>query len=365
LKLSKKHYFFIYFLYFSLTLNSFFLKSENINKETIQYSHQKNEDFSGERYILGPGDILNINFLEVEDFSGNYPIMSDGALSLPIIGLVDANYLTIEKLTKKLKILYSKELIRPELFISLKKGRPINISLIGEINRPGLYKLSVNTNPSKDTSSEFVNLPTIVDAISKAGGITPKSNIKSVSVKRRLSDEKTKYKKIDINLVNLLMKGDQSQNLILFDGDIITIKEVSKSENLSKETLKIAKGNLSPRMININVIGAVEKPGEYNVKSNTTLNKAILLANGFTPWKANRTNIQLYRIKNNGSISTKKYKFNINEEVSESKNPPLKDGDIVKVNTTSASKISGGIKEITSPFTDILSPYYLFKLISD
>ena len=111
LKLSKKHYFFIYFLYFSLTLNSFFLKSENINKETIQYSHQKNEDFSGERYILGPGDILNINFLEVEDFSGNYPIMSDGALSLPIIGLVDANYLTIEKLTKKLKILYSKTVV--------------------------------------------------------------------------------------------------------------------------------------------------------------------------------------------------------------------------------------------------------------
>ena len=214
-------------------------------------------------------------------------------------------------------------------------------------------------------SSDLINLPTIVDAISKAGGITPKSNIKSVSVKRRLSNDITKYKKIDINLVNLLMKGDQSQNLILFDGDIITINKVAESENLSKETLKIAKGNLSPKMININVIGAVEKPGEYNVKSNTTLNKAILLANGFIPWKANRTNIQLYRINNNGSISTKKYKFNINEEVSEDKNPPLKDGDIVKVNLTSTSKIAGGIKEITSPFTEILSPFYLLKIISD
>ena len=33
-------------------------------------------------------------------------------------------------------------------------------------------------------SSDLINLPTIVDAISKAGGITPKSNIKSVSVKK-------------------------------------------------------------------------------------------------------------------------------------------------------------------------------------
>ena len=345
-------------------MNSLLLKSENINEGSIKYSLQKNEDFSGERYILGPGDIVNINFLEVKEFSGDYPIMSDGTLSLPIIGLVNSSNLTIEKLTNKLKILYSKELIRPELFITIKKARPINVSLIGEINRPGLYKLDTYPNLSQN-SSDLINLPTIVDAISKAGGITPKSNIKSVSVKRRLSNDITKYKKIDINLVNLLMKGDQSQNLILFDGDIITINKVAESENLSKETLKIAKGNLSPKMININVIGAVEKPGEYNVKSNTTLNKAILLANGFIPWKANKTNIQLYRINNNGSISTKKYKFNINEEVSEDKNPPLKDGDIVKVNLTSTSKIAGGIKEITTPFTEILSPFYLLKIISD
>ena len=345
-------------------MNSLLLKSENINEGSIKYSLQKNEDFSGERYILGPGDIININFLEVEEFSGEYTILSDGTLSLPIIGLVDSSDLTIEKLTNKLKILYSKELIRPELFITIKKARPINVSLIGEINRPGLYKLDTYPNLSQN-SSDLINLPTIVDAISKAGGITPKSNIKSVSVKRRLSNDITKYKKIDINLVNLLMKGDQSQNLILFDGDIITINRVAESENLSKETLKIAKGNLSPKMININVIGAVEKPGEYNVKSNTTLNKAILLANGFIPWKANKTNIQLYRINNNGSISTKKYKFNINEEVSEDKNPPLKDGDIVKVNLTSTSKIAGGIKEITTPFTEILSPFYLLKIISD
>ena len=345
-------------------MNSLLLKSENINEGSIKYSLQNNEDFSGERYILGPGDIININFLEVKEFSSDYPIMSDGTLSLPIIGLVNSSNLTIEKLTNKLKILYSKELIRPELFITIKKARPINVSLIGEINRPGLYKLDTYPNLSQN-SSDLINLPTIVDAISKAGGITPKSNIKSVSVKRRLSNDITKYKKIDINLVNLLMKGDQSQNLILFDGDIITINKVAESENLSKETLKIAKGNLSPKMININVIGAVEKPGEYNVKSNTTLNKAILLANGFIPWKANKTNIQLYRINNNGSISTKKYKFNINEEVSEDKNPPLKDGDIVKVNLTSTSKIAGGIKEITTPFTEILSPFYLLKIISD
>ena len=77
------------------------------------------------------------------------------------------------------------------------------------------------------------------------------------------------------------------------------------------------------------------------------------------PWKANKTNIQLYRINNNGSISTKKYKFNINEEVSEDKNPPLKD-DIVKVNLTSTSKIRWNQRNYHT-FTE----FYLLLLIKN
>ncbi len=341
-------------------------RGEIINKDLIKKEFKRGSDFLVDRYILGPGDIININFLELKEFSGEYSIMSDGTLSLPIVGIVNANYLTLEKLTNKLKKLYAKELLRPNLFVSIKQRRPIFVSVIGEINRPGLYKLfnldsSNAVNANDPLPSPYVSLPTVIDAISKAGGITTKSNIKSVNVKRRLGGEEKIYKNININLVDLLINGDHSQNIILFDGDIITFKEVKEKEVLSKEILKIAKGNLSPKNININVVGAVEKPGEYNVKSNTTLNKAILLANGFIPWKSNKTNIQLFRINSNGSITTKKYEFKIDEEVSDNKNPPLIDGDIIKVNTTAFSKITGGIKEITSPLTNI----YLLKLISD
>ena len=366
LKLNKSFCLIIYFFSFSLLTNLLPLKAQNTNK-TFLKKEVKTENFSTEeRYILGPGDKLNIIFLELEKFSGDYSINSDGTISLPLIGLVNVNYLTIETLTKKLKSLYGKELIRPDLFVSIKQRRPISVSVLGEINSPGLYKLyNINKvsapNAINPLPSAYVNLPTIVDAISKAGGITPNSNLNSVSVKRRLSGKETSYKNMDINLIDLLMKGDQSQNIILFDGDIISISRVKKKELLSKKTLQIAKGNLSPKRININVIGAVEKPGEYNVRSNTTLNKAILLANGFIPWKSSKTNIQIYRINNNGSITNKKYEFNIKEQVSNDKNPILKDGDIVKVNYTSFSKITRGIKEITSPLSNI----YLLKLISD
>ena len=339
-------------------------KAQNINKEFVNNKVKIENNLSEQRYILGPGDRISIKFLELEQFSGEYTINSDGTLSLPIIGIVSANYLTLEKLTKKLQNLYGKELIKPDLFISLILRRPISVSVLGEISRPGLYKLYTiekDNAPNQSVPNTFVNLPKIVDAISKAGGITPNSDIQSITVKRRLSGKEVSYENINVNLIDLLLKGDQSQNLILFDGDIIDIEKVKKKEILSNETFKIARVNLSPNRININVIGAVQKPGEYKVKSNTTLNKAILLANGFVPWKSNKTNIELYRINNNGSITNKKYEFNINEEVSDEKNPSLVDGDIIKVNYTSLSKITGGIKEITSPLTNI----YLLKLISE
>ena len=93
--------------------------------------------------------------------------------------------------------------------------------------------------------------------------------------------------------------------------------------------------------------------------------KGILLANGLTPWEANINNVELLRINSNGSISVRKYKFNIKEKVSEENNPPLLDGDLIRVNSTKFSKFSSGIRTLTSPFSGLITSYSFFKLVSD
>ena len=362
-------------VFYILIIFIFNFYANNLNALTknnqVEYLGNSLDKFhSKNKYLVGPGDKLTINFLGNKEFTGEYSVMSDGKISLPLIGTVPANYISIEKLTERIINLYKPELIRADIFIQLAKRRPVQVSVIGEVNRPGLYKLfnlERNNVPSSlnNPQGDFVNLPTVVDAISKAGGITPQSKLNSVIIKRRLDGGDLKYQTNNINLINLLTKGDQSQNLILFDGDIIEIQKVNDKNKMPSKILKIAKGNLSPKLIKINVMGAVEKPGEYNVKANTTLNKAILIANGLTPWKASKKNIQLLRINNNGTISVKNYNFKINEQVSEIKNPPLIDGDLIKVNSTSFAKITGGLNEITNPLVNVLSSYSLFKLISE
>ena len=369
----KKYYFRFYkYVILILSINFFMFNkvlSENLENNKLDLNKENNISFIS-NYLIGPGDKLNITFLGNKDFSGEYTIMSDGTLPLPLIGSVRANFISIEKLTRKIIELYSDELIRPELFIKVIEKRPVQVSVLGEINRPGLYKLFNIQSASvpkifNDSDGDFVNLPTIVDAITKAGGITPQSKLNSVLVRRRLEGEDQNYKETKLDLINLLMKGDQSQNLILFDGDIIEINKVKVNESLPSKVLEIARGNLSPKNITINVIGEVEQPGEFIVKSNTTLNKGILIANGFTPWKGNKKNVQLLRINTDGSVLVKKYNFKINEKVSKNKNPLLMDGDLIKVNRTNFAKATGGIEEISKPLINILSSYTLFNLISD
>ena len=56
--------------------------------------------------------------------------------------------------------------------------------------------------------------------------------------------EKLFYKKAKVDLLEMIQTGNQVNNPILFDGDIIIIKKASK---MSPDVLKIAKGNFSPK----------------------------------------------------------------------------------------------------------------------
>ena len=268
--------------------------------------------------------------------------------------MVDLNFLSIEEATSKVREKLSKEFIRPEVYLSVKKTRPIKVSIIGEVSRPGLYVFG------KD--EEIEESQTIFDAIKSAGGITGKTNIKNIEIKRRLSGKKPKFKKTNLNFYNLIFKGDQSQNIYLFDGDVI---KLSKVEEISPRIVELSKTNLTPKSIKVTVIGEVNRPGQLELNSNVGLVQAVLAAGGPINWTANKGNVQLVRINENGSINLKKYKINLKNNLPSSKNPILKNGDMIKVNQTNYAKASNGLGVLFSPVTPLINAVSLFKLLED
>ena len=107
-------------------------------------------------YTLGPGDVLQLTFLdpEAKSLNGAFGILADGTTTLPLVGSVQLIGLTIGQATRWLSSLYAKQLVRPQLTLTLTTPRPVKVTVVGEVTRPGLYPLG-----SFSTAESVLELP--------------------------------------------------------------------------------------------------------------------------------------------------------------------------------------------------------------
>ena len=333
-----------------INLNS----SNDLEAENNREINLKNAKTSnGYNYLIGSGDILELKFSDLSVYNGEFTVLNDGWIFLPIIGNYFIENKTLEEAKDDLINKYSKELIVPDFQLSLSYSRPLDISIIGEVQKPGLYQI-------KDI---LENPPRVVDGLQLAGGITSKSNLEDVELIRVFKEDGELIKKItSLNLISLVEEGDQANNIKLSHGDVL---KISSTSEVSKTQYKLAKATLAPAKIGITVVGEVKQPGEKMVVSGVSLIEAIMIAGGPVDWQANRQNIQLIREDEYGAINVSKYQYNINKNNSITNNPILKDGDIINVNAVKYTKFSRGVQNIFSPLRDIITGVTFYKLIDD
>ena len=85
-----------------------------------------------------------------------------------------------------------------------------------------------------------------------------------------------------MSLVDIITKGDQSQNIFLYDGDIITLKKAPINQ---EEFNSIASSNIFPANINVNIIGSVNRPGNTSIKANETFDEVLDPEPEYSQWK--------------------------------------------------------------------------------
>src|SRR3954447_2402890 len=98
------------------------------------------EELSG--YALAPGDVISVKVLGHDELSSaKTRVRTDGKISLPGVQDVEVSSRTPEELaallTEKLKPFLSS----PVVTVTLEEMRPFNVSVMGEVTRPGVYPL--------------------------------------------------------------------------------------------------------------------------------------------------------------------------------------------------------------------------------
>lgn len=315
-------------------------------------------------YILGPGDQLQLTLLDpgASELGGNFEILNDGSASLALIGNVVLDGLTLNQANRWLQSLYQQYLLRPDLNLRLVRPRPLQVSVLGEVERPGLYTLTpteVSTTEGGPSIS-ISGLPTVVSALQKAGGLTLNADVTSVRLQRRLPGNTQQLRETQLDLAALLKQGDKLQNPFLFDGDTLVI---GKATNPDSEVMELAATNLSPQSISVNVIGEVKSPGRISLQANTPLVQAILAAGGPATWRAKRSNVELVRINRNGTATRELFDINYSQGVSGLRNPPLRDGDTVVVNRSNYAVVTDAVGAVATPLTGLVNVWALVDLI--
>ena len=122
-------------------------------------------------YVIGNGDLLSINVWKEPEVSRSLPVRSDGKISLPLVGEVQASGLTPlqleEDISKKLK----DYITDPEISVMVQQINSEKYNILGQVAKPGSYSLALTTS--------------VLDAIATAGGFRDFAKKKGVYILRR------------------------------------------------------------------------------------------------------------------------------------------------------------------------------------
>ena len=303
-------------------------------------------------YLLGPGDQLNLRFYDAQELSGPLTVISDGSVSLPLVGNVRVQGLTLSQAERWFTSLFRKQLQNPQLQLLVATPRPPRVALVGEIEFPGVYTLSGSQS----------SLPALVDGIQAAGGITLNADLRQVMLQRRMPGEPASFKRVSLDLMQLLQEGDQLQNPLLYDGDTI---RVPRADQPVAESVEVATANFSPKTIQVYILGEVIGGGSISIPANTPLIQGIMAAGGPQFGRANKSNVELIRLNRNGTVERRRFRLDLSQGASNAKNPPLRQGDVVIVNRSVIALMSDTITAITQPLTGLVNVWALVQLVQD
>jgi polysaccharide export outer membrane protein len=172
----------------------------------------------GSGYKIAPMDTITIKVFKMPDLSGDYEVDLTGQLSMPLIGNVEANDLTMAQLDDRLtQRLGEKYLQNPDVTVSLKSSTLRSVTIDGAVNRSGSYPVLGPT--------------TLMQAVALAGGTNQDANNRRVAIFRTI-EGKRQAAAFDLTSI----RRGETQDPQIYPGDIVIV-DGSSIKSVQKQIL--------------------------------------------------------------------------------------------------------------------------------
>jgi len=193
-------------------------------------------------YLLGAGDVVQLYAMDVAELNRRYVIGPDGKITVPGVGVVSLDGLTREQAQTRIEGLLKPAYLNPAVNIIVEEYNNNRIFVLGEVRKPGQYN--------------FPGRPLLLSALARAEGLTDKADMRGCTVVRGRGTL------IEIDLYDLLRKGDRTLNISLLPEDAVYIKADEEHT--------------------FYVLGEVARPGVFARGQQMDVVRAVALAGGET-----------------------------------------------------------------------------------
>ncbi|HBC3867834.1 SLBB domain-containing protein [Vibrio parahaemolyticus] len=236
-------------------------------------------------YTVGAGDEIIVQLFGKENETHRLRVNRAGTINFPSLGPVNVAGMHFSDVRDSLTQRVKEQMIGVRSDISLGELRTMQVFVMGDAYKPGAYTVSA--------------LTTISQAIYYSGGFGESGALRDIQLKR---DGKI-IRKLD--MYDLLLKGDASNDVRLLPDDVVLIGSVNDT---------------------VSIEGEINRPAIYEVKQGETYQQLIQMAGGFTA-NAHVEQLEIRRYASHGAREALTLDFNKTQD----RQSKVKNGDAIKI----------------------------------
>jgi polysaccharide export outer membrane protein len=235
-------------------------------------------------YVIGPGDEILLRVWGQVNLDLALPVDRAGAVYIPQAGNVSVSGLQFKQLPDYLRSQLGRVFRNFDLSVNMGQLRSVQIFVMGQARRPGTYTVS--------------SLSTLVNALFASGGPSSQGSMRRIQLKRGSQVA------AELDLYDLLLKGDKSKDVRLLPEDVVYIPPIGPQAAAA---------------------GSLRNPAIYELKDEKTVGDLIQMAGGLSA-VADRQRATLERIRERSSREVVELALD-----AAGMNSPVADGDVLQV----------------------------------
>jgi polysaccharide export outer membrane protein len=234
-------------------------------------------------YVLGAGDVIRVTVFQNPDLTLETRLSETGQISYPLLGAVNLGGMSVAQAEKRIADgLRSGNFVRqPQVSVLVVQVRGNQVSVLGNVNRPGRYPLEL-----ADTR--------LTDILAAAGGIA-QGGADIVTV---VGSRNGKPFRSEIDLPGAFQAAQRTNDVVLANGDVIYVD----------------------RAPTVFIYGEVQRPGVVRLKRGMTVMQVLATGGGLTQ-RGTEKGMRVHRRGPDGKVQV----------IQPTMDDPVRDGDVVYV----------------------------------